>query len=62
MCIQYDNILSFKIRNSYIIDYNDAILVFSKTAKNLNIDITSYYVKEMKQTPIFIYSSNLYVQ
>jgi copper(I)-binding protein len=25
---------------------------YSKTAKNLNVDITSYYVKEMKQTPI----------
>ena len=32
---------------------------YSKTAKNLNVDITSYYVKEMKQTPIL---SNLYFQ
>jgi hypothetical protein len=49
----YDNI-SFKIIHSY----NDAILVIKKNAKNLNVDITSYYVKEMKQTPIL---SNLYL-
>ena len=31
----------------------------NKSAKNLNVDITSYYVKEIKQTPIL---SNLYYQ
>ena len=53
--------LEFSLKIFYGGFWSFVIVYFqqNKSAKNLNVDITSYYVKEMKQTPIL---SNLYFQ